>query len=219
MSALLIATAAKCVLSVTLAWTAEKEVTYIDLDPKANQKVAENEGDPGNDLSELPKGEQTIEGAKFRVGKGLIQLRGKFLPDRPEKVEGIKVDKAFAKLYILHATGWGAPEGARGFVPDDTLIAQYTVHYEDKSAEVIEVVYGQDVRDWWDWDMSKAVTRGKLAWTGNNQRATQNNVTIRLFLATWKNPNPDKKVTSIDYLTTSETPAAPFCVAMTAESK
>jgi hypothetical protein len=39
-------------------------------------------------------------------------------------------------------------------------------------------------------------------------------------MSTWKNPKPDKKVVSIDYIgRKEETPAAPFCVAMTADSE
>jgi hypothetical protein len=41
-----------------------------------------------------------------------------------------------------------------------------------------------------------------------------------LFLTTWENPNPKKKVVSLDYVATvPEGPAAPFCVAITAEDK
>jgi hypothetical protein len=45
------------------------------------------------------------------------------------------------------------------------------------------------------------------------------NAKIRLYLTTWENPKPDKKITAIDYSTTKETPCAPFCVAMSAEEK
>jgi hypothetical protein len=40
---------------------------------------------------------------------------------------------------------------------------------------------------------------------------------IRLYLCTWKNPHPTKKVVSIDYVKVGDTPAAPFWVAMTLE--
>jgi hypothetical protein len=41
--------------------------------------------------------------------------------------------------------------------------------------------------------------------------------TIRLYLATWKNPEPRRKVVSIDFGSTSYTGTNPFCVAITAE--
>ncbi len=39
-------------------------------------------------------------------------------------------------------------------------------------------------------------------------------------MTTWKNPKPEKKVVSIDYIgRKSETPAVPFCGAMTVEGE
>jgi hypothetical protein len=205
----------------TLAVNADKEITYIRLDSKANQKLVENfhgDDDVGNDLAELPKGKQTFAGAKFMVGEGAIQLRSTMLPHMPEKIVGIKVDQTFAKLYVLHACGWGAA-GTSESVSDDTVIGQYKVHYEDNTSVVIPIAYGRDVRDWWNHDNSKPVTRGKVAWSGSNDLSRMFNVSIRLYLSTWENPQPDKKVRSIDYIATGDTAAAPFCVAMTAESK
>ena len=136
------------------------------------------------------------------------------MPDRPEKAEGIKVNKAFRRLHILHGTGWGGVDE----VTDGTLIGEFKVHYEDKSVETIPVVYGEDVRDWWNWDNSKEVTRGKVAWTGENDAANQSNLKLRVYLTTWENPKRDKRVASIDYLS-KKTKAAPLCIAMTLEEK
>ena len=186
------------------AWSVaeEKKIPYIDLQPKANQNMTDplhRETSIGNNLAELPKGEQTFESVKFKIGDRLIQLGGKILPDKPLKVDGIQVDKTFEKLHILHATGFGnGMEGDDIFVADDTLVGQYTVNYEDKTSEVIQIIYGKDVRDWWYDEDSKGVTRGKVAWKGNNEFAKNNGAMIRLYLATWKNPKPDKKVVSID---------------------
>ncbi len=47
---------------------------------------------------------------------------------------------------------------------------------------------------------SKEVARGKVAWTGQNDDATRGNLKLRLYLTTWENPELDKKVVSIDYL-------------------
>src|SRR5437016_14640226 len=89
---------------------------------------------------------------------------------RPTKVEGIKVERGSAKLSLLHATGFGGQGGPgdANFVADGTLIAEYRIHYDDKSTAVIPVEYGKDVRDWNDQDESKPVTRGIVAWTGTN---------------------------------------------------
>jgi hypothetical protein len=201
-----------------------EKVTYLDLQPKANQKLKDNlgSGREGNDLTAVPQGEQKFEGVPFKVGEGLIQLGSKVLTEHPEKVEGIPVGQVFAKLHILHATGYGGgpnQEGSELFVSDDTVIGKYVVHYEDKTTEEIEVVYGKDVRDWWYLPEEKDVSRGKVAWKGENALAKQFGAGIRLYLTTWKNPKPAKKVVSLDYVSTKTTAAAPFCVAVTVEKE
>ena len=192
-----------------------KKFSYIDLQPKANHKLKDDfhssANFPGNNLASLPAGEQTLEGVKFKIGEGMLQLGSKMLEDRPDKIEGIKVDKKFAKLYILHATGWSTE--------DDTIIGEYTVTWEDDTSVTIPIVYGKDVLDWWCYEGNPDPSRGKVAWKGENEGAKTLNATIRLYMATWENPKPDKKVKSIDYSTTKETNAAPFCVAITAEEK
>ena len=189
----------------------EKPTTpFIDLQPKANHKLTDNFHTPdsvGNNLAELPKGVQKFAGVKFHIGKGLIQLASPKVPNKPAKVEGIPVGKAFARLHILHATGYAAGEGM--------LIGKYVIHYEDKTTAAIRIVYGKDVRDWWNIDPTKGVTRAKVAWEGKNQ----NTASIRLFLTTWQNPHPRKKVVSIDYLSTQTSDAAPFCVALTVQTR
>jgi len=195
-------------------------IATIDLQARANQKHSEplGSGMPGNTLAELPQGERTFGGVKFRIGDGCIQLAGKLLPGRPAKIEGIPVGRTFQVLHVLHATCWGAA-GAPGddmFVEDGTLVGQYQVGYEDNLVETIPIVYGQDVRDWWNWDGSKPAGRAEVAWTGVNDLARQNEREIRLYRTAWKNPRPDKVVRQIDFVSTNDSAAAPFCVAMTA---
>jgi beta-galactosidase len=129
----------------------------------------------------------------------------------PEKVEGLKVDAKLARLHILHATAWGTDDG--------TLIGEYTVNWDDGTSVTIPIEYGKDVLDWWYYPDSGEPTRGKVAWKGENDGAKTLNATIRLYLTTWENPKPDLKIKSIDYSSTKQTQAAPFCVAITGEKK
>jgi hypothetical protein len=220
---MLLAAGCCVVLCSPLVLAGEKEVACIDLQPKANHKLADpfHSGAAGNDLSDLPKGEQLFANVKFKVGDGLIQLGSKLTKDLPDMVEGIKVNRKFTRLHLLHGTGYGAygKEGDDLFVADDTPIGEYKVHYADKSTATIPIVYGKDARDWWNWDKSKEVTRGKLAWEGVNDAAKQYDVKIRVYLTTWENPHPGKSVVRIDYLRKGESVCAPFCVAMSAEGK
>jgi beta-galactosidase len=200
----------------------QPKVTYIDLQSKANQKLDEPfHGDlEGNDLAELPRGEQTFAKVKFKIGASLIQLGSTAVKDKPVKVEGIAVGRKVTRLYFLHATGYGnAPADEANYVKDDTEIGHYIINFEDKTTAKIKIVYGKDVRDWWDTSRDKETPRARLAWEGTNAAAKQANARLYLYRGTWENPHPDKRVVSIDYHSANDTAAAPFCVAITAESK
>jgi outer membrane protein assembly factor BamB len=186
-----------------------RKQTFLDLQGKANQKLIDDVNLPGNNLAALPLGEQTLAGVRCKIGEGLIQLSGKLTTGRPEKVEGIKVGMACARLHFLHATQWQAA--------DDTIVGSYTVTYDDKSQDKIPIVYGKDVRDWWSREGAAAPSRARVAWEGENDAARNINSRIRLYLRTWNNPKPGRKVISIDLTATNKADAAPFCVAITVE--
>jgi hypothetical protein len=130
-------------------------------------------------------------------------------PNKPEKVEGIQVDKKCAKLHFLHATEWAAEDG--------TVIGEYAVTWEDDTSVTIPMRYGKDILDWWYDDTSSDPSEAKVAWKGDNELAKSQNHKIRLYRATWENTKPDLKVKTLDITSTKQTPAAPFCVAITGE--
>jgi hypothetical protein len=226
MNRVLFVVGACCALNTALAsGEEEKKIAYLDLGGKITPKLDDNfgaDGRPGNFLT-VPMGEQSFAEIKFKIGEGVIQLGSKVLQDKPEKVEGIQVDKKASKLHILHATGYGGGPnvpGAPWHVADDALIGEYKINYEDKSAEHIQIVFGQDVRDWWFRADEKETSRGKVAWKGDNELAKNYECRLRLYLTTWDNPTPDRKIVSIDYIgKKDETVAAPFCVAISLEEK
>jgi hypothetical protein len=194
-----------CLLGPVSAGAEEKGVTYVDLQPQANQELTANfgSGREGNNLSELPKGEQTFKGLKFKVEDRFIQLGSELLRDpKPDEVKGIKVGKTFAKLHILHSTLYGngselGQEGMPGdplFVAEGTKIGQYQVHYEDGTSEAVPIVYGQDVRDWWFTGVPKRVTRGKLAWErGTTSWPGASTVGFRSSLVPGRTRTPTKR--------------------------
>jgi hypothetical protein len=199
---------------------AQKQFTYLDLQPKATQKLSDSmHGFDGNSLSELPKGEQMFHGVKFKIADSYIALRGRDETGKPEKVEAITVGKPFTKLHILHGTAYGSYRtGAdRLFVEYGTVIGEYRLHYDDNSIESIPIVYGEDVRDWWNWDKPAEVTRSKIAWSGKNELSRKQGQSIQLYLTTWNNPHPRKTVLTVDYISTVKSAAAPFCVAISLE--
>jgi hypothetical protein len=210
-------------LALVPAGLADKKFSYVDIQPKANQKLTDNFGRlDGNNLANLPRGERTFEDVKFKIGDSLLQLGSELFNTKPDRVDGIVVGKAFARLHILHATVFGRSDPA---IPDDAPIAKYEVRYEGGDTETIPVVYGKDVRDWWYSADDKSVSRSKVAWKGENEVTKDKSGFqrppdgIRLYLSTWENPHPTKKVVSIDYVKVGDRPAAPFCVALTLEEK
>ena len=209
-------------LSLASADAADKKFKYIDLQLNANQRATDNFGRlEGNNLAALPRGEHTFEGIPFKIGDRLLQLGSELFNTKPNHVDGIPVGKTFARLHILHATAFGRSYPT---IADDVEIARYEVHYEHEYTETIAVVTAKTCATWYSVD-EKGVSRGKVAWKGENQ-ATKNKMAfrrppegIRLYLSTWKNPRPGKRVLSIDYVKVGDTPAAPFCVALTLEEK
>jgi hypothetical protein len=193
----------------------DKKWVFVDLQPQGNQNLKDDFHGSirANNLARLPQGEQTLEGIKFKIGDKLIQLTSTqdSVADLPEKVEGIKLNATATKVHILHATAWATEEGA--------LIGEYTINWDDGRSVTIPIEYGKDVLDWWCTPESPEPTRGKVVWKGDNDGAKSRNASIRLYLTTWENPKPDKKIKSIDYSTNKQTPCAPFCVAMTLETK
>ena len=55
-------------------------------------------GGDGNNLAELPVGEQTLGGVRFRIADPFIQLRSKHLPELPAKVERIPIGRKLTRL-------------------------------------------------------------------------------------------------------------------------
>ena len=205
--------------------SASRHFIALDLQPRINQKLADAlHGFAGNNLAELPKGEQTFAGIKFKIGEGYLRLSGAVetgpAPRKTGRIEEIAVGTSCARLHILHGTGYGAygNDGGPLFIRDGTLIGEYRIRYEDSSIESIPIVYGEDVRDWWNWDKPAEVTRGKIAWTGKNAFSRQQNESIHIYLTTWTNPHPQKKIVSFDYVCTGTSAASPFCIAISLEA-
>jgi hypothetical protein len=188
---------------------------FISLKGHANVKWDENLHSnrfENNNLKSLPTGKQKFGDVEFEIGDGLLQLGSSMVDTKPKEIKDIKVGRTLKKLHFLQACGYNAD--------DDTVIGKYVVHYDDKSTAEIEIVYGRDVVDWWAYPDRKGPTKGKAVWEGENEASKGFDAKIKLYLMTWENPKPDKKVETIDFVATNpDQPAAPFCVAITAEDK
>lgn len=210
-------------LCLATAFAEEEKFSYVDLKDYVNFKVGDKFAGDDREGNELPilTGEQKLEGIKLKIEERVVQLGSKVATEKPEKVEGIKLNRKFARLHILHATAYGGgpnKPGGAWYVEDDTLIGEYRINYDDDSSESIPIEFGKDVRDWWFREDEKETSRAKVAWKGDNALSSTFNCRLRLYLTTWKNPKPDRKVVSIDFIgRKDQTVAAPFCLAMTTE--
>jgi hypothetical protein len=188
---------------------------FISLKGHTNVKMDENlhsDRFENNNLKSLPTGKQKLGDVEFEIGDGVMQLGSSNVTTKPNKIEGIKVGRTLKKLHFLHATGYSTE--------DDTVIAKYVITFEDKSTAEVEVAFGRDVVDWWAYPDRPGPTKGKTAWEGENEASKGFDAKIKLYLMTWENPKPEKKVVTIDFIATKpEQAAAPFCVAITAEDK
>jgi hypothetical protein len=173
--------------------------------------------DDDNDFRELPKGFVRMAGVDFDL-RGVVQLRARSPMNRifdeiwkawPEKIHGVKVGHEVDRLHVLHATAYPGGDGA--------AIAAFVLHYVDGQERMIDVVYGRDVRNWWQAPGTREATaNGRVVWTGTNPTAADANRELRLYLTSYENPRPDVDVTSVDYVS-RETGSGPFLIALTTQ--
>jgi len=88
-------------------------------------------------------------------------------------------------------------------------VGEYVVHYADGKAVNIDLIYGRNIRAW--DDQSTAMSYG-FAW----RTRAQDGRLVGVSELRWRNPRPDMKVTSIDFVS-ADTEASPFLLALTAE--
>ena len=184
----------------------------IDLTEFANHPRDEKFGRlKDNDLASLEGGKGTFGKIPFIVGDNVAFLGSDRMPDHPRKIEGIKIGKKVEELHMLHGMGFGLFQG----VGEGAHVADYVINYADKTKVEIPIVEGVDVRNWWDEEGGLPVTKGKLAWTGENAASKRHGNIIRLYSGSWTNPHPEKEVTTIDMVGRHDI-ALLFCVAITA---
>jgi len=169
--------------------------------------------DPGNNLASLPTGRHEFGGVLFDV-EGLIQLQGECWVKRgydlPERVEGIPVHHTCERVHILHAnSGFGDPLGI--------IVASLVLHYADGAQAQLDIQHRVNVLDFWAWKLATPTdTNTVVAWTGESPATKRRGFGVRLCRTTFENPQPRKKIETIDYVSMMAG-SAPFLVALTVE--
>lgn len=92
------------------------------------------------------------------------------------------------------------------------------LHYADGTTKQFDIIYGQQVYDWWFKGVEDVPLADdtKVAWIGQNPAAAQDGHRIRVFESTFNNPKPDVRVSTIDFVS-GLSPSAPFMIALTVE--
>lgn len=153
--------------------------------------------------TQIPKGRQSFWGVPFEIS-GLIRLAGTS-PQREEwyfrpTVTGVPVGRAFAQLYLLHATFYLAEPG--------TSIAKARLHYADGSTSEIPIRYGEDTLNYWRqrYEVVSQPTsaQARVAWNGDEAGRAEYGNSLRLCVAALSNPRPAAVVQSVDLVSTWE---------------
>jgi hypothetical protein len=163
----------------------------------------------GQDLLVFPIGLRIWDGVLFDA-RGVIQLCSSH-PDWfqfPQSIE-IPVNNRFYQFHVLFGVVYVEREGVS--------VGAFQLCYSDGQRREIEIQYGRDVRDLWiSRDSKLNVERGTIAWTARRLSASLTTEKVRLFRTTYKNPNPEIDVVSINFVS-KKTQSAPFLLAMTIE--
>ena len=185
----------------------------VDLQPYANRFLTESldsNANPNN-LAMLEIGDRVVDDIPVRVGDRCIQLRGSRVPNGPEGVRGIRLGRTAAKIHFLHGCSWTHHFGEE--------VASYVFHYADGSTDVLPVVCGRHLLNWWHAiDTTVPATCAKTAWTGTNSLAEKKKCKILLYLCTWENPHPEKVIESVDFVRSDRPLPAPFCIGITCDN-
>ena len=167
-----------------------------------------------NDLAEFPVGLHYFAGIPFDVtdpdqngGRGCVALgstsvakNSRHADKYPEAVRGIAVDAAIRSLHLLLGASY-----AKG----NTVMADVVVHYADGSEEKIPLTVGKNVADWW---YPVPVPEAEIGWVGKNASCTS----LGVYVTEWRNPHPEKEVTSLDLVSRNDEPI-PLFAGITAE--
>jgi hypothetical protein len=152
---------------------------------------------------------------------GLAQLQGKISRNDQDRYRqcdqesflwertGLTVARKFRKASWLQATVWTAPL--------NDIVGLLIWHYADGSLERAPIVYGKATARFWGDLQQINAELGFTEPVWKHHEAEQQLIKerwLRLYQQTWDNPHPDLIVSSLDFVSNRNSPAAPFIVAI-----
>lgn len=151
---------------------------------------------PNDSFSDIEPlaGLRNFDGLPFKVD-GQVRLFGKTPASRgemnPNTKKGIRIDRKFDELYLLHHTTWPDVEGQ--------AVAYICLNYADGTKYIFPICYGVHVRDWFNLPSyeKEAIDdpNTMICW---RRSPVAFKAPIRIFKSKFENPSPEKVVETMD---------------------
>jgi hypothetical protein len=168
---------------------------------------------PNADLREFPTGPQNFGGVQYTIGAEpnccvVLRSSQRPMPERLPAEVTIPVGRAVEGLSFLHSvtySGEGAHAGA------------YQIQYTDGTSQEINLVSGENIRDWTappaEFPRERG-TRSRIAWTGTTPLFP----VVSVFQMLWVNPKPEVPVKAVRF-SNPQKAACPILIAISAAVK
>jgi thiol-disulfide isomerase/thioredoxin/uncharacterized GH25 family protein len=158
-------------------------------------------------------GRKIVDGLPFDVDGDCV-LYGQSVADynkvRPNDILGVKIGRKFDELHLIHSVQWREFHGCPAAI--------IRLHYADGSSHDFEIRYGFQVIDWarLSTEEQEILTDPdtKIIWRGEGVLKG----TGRLFKTVLRNPFPNKKVDSMDLISTRSRASYMLAAATVAKS-
>ena len=156
-----------------------------------------------------PRGRSNeFAGVRFWL-EGLLQLQGKRSLDTEHKfrekiVLPLIAPTNFSTLHLLGGTSLAE-------APAETKIADVVWRYTDGTLRRTPLLYGVHLRDWWGRRYEEPATvsdpTSKSVWQGSHPDATKRGSVLRLYLTSLANPDTNKAVKSVEFVSAMAAPS------------
>lgn len=178
------------------------ETAVIDLKPYVNQSFHDdiaNDGKGGwadmgqSNLSMLKTGSRMISNKPFHIldgtGNTCLILGGKSRPKLLIVTKKIKVEAKLQNISFLQTAMFVKAKKGKE-------MGRYIINYDDGSQSVFALIRGKNIDDWFLPVITSGMAMAEKVYSPSG-------IEYALFVATWHNPYPDKKIATIDFESTS----------------
>jgi hypothetical protein len=152
--------------------------------------------------SAVPRDFQVFHNVPFQID-GMLCLWGASNAKQgyvlPEQALDVGIKGKFETLYLYHATFYSSPAG--------TPVYEVVFRYEDGSAVTNQILYGEDVFDWYGAAGMPANPRSRVAWRGQYTAGAKTQK-LAFYLTALQNPYPATPVASVDLYSSKNDSAA-----------